>query len=176
MLDELNSLSPTKKTFNDVSSPLSPVYMDTDLACFSKEQLNAVDTYTSLLRANEEIENSTREMENILKYLKIQGDKINAMIADLQSSNNTRSKTSNLFHLMLLKMKLENDMVNVNQAFSQYIVSTECDTSTIDYVMQSMGITAFVPAIDSVDLQESLAVIETYEDGENDFSSEEDDE
>ncbi|KAL3884204.1 hypothetical protein ACJMK2_030423 [Sinanodonta woodiana] len=147
-LKELNELDASKLNFADVCTPSSQIYQPVE-DTVSPLKLQAIDCYTSYLRAEEEIALQDKIiMDEILS------------LQDVEKSRSIFGKTN---CLLLLKLQYEKLIENASQKFSPYTEIQHNKMPVMEHVMECMNISSFQSSVSDDELQDINQLLEVYD-------------
>ncbi|KAL3846531.1 hypothetical protein ACJMK2_017511 [Sinanodonta woodiana] len=147
-LKELNELDASKLNFADLRTPL---------------KLQAIDCYTSYLRAEEEIALSSVEMKAYLAWAYRQERIIMDEISSLQDVEKSRSIFGKTNCLLLLKLQYEKLIENASQKFSPYTEIQHNKMPVMEHFMECMNISSFQSSVSDDELQDINQLLEVYD-------------
>ncbi|KAL3868130.1 hypothetical protein ACJMK2_040966 [Sinanodonta woodiana] len=161
-LKELNELDASKLNFADVCTPSSQIYQPVE-DTVSPLKLQAIDCYTSYLRAEEEIALSSVEMKAYLAWAYRQDKIIMDEISSLQDVEKSRSIFGKTNCLLLLKLQYEKLIENASQKFSPYTEIQHNKMPVMEHVMECMNISSFQSSVSDDELQDINQLLEVYD-------------
>lgn len=163
-LRELNTIGGTSFQLKDVSDVSSEFYNDVTQTSI-QDQNKVFELLSSLLRAEEEIKLSIQDMQStvmwLIEQLNVIGERINVCESNDSPSRMVKSE---LNYLMLLKMAVENWLVQASEKFSPYLeTSFDFETPVINFVLKSMNFKNFEETVSSDEVAETLELIDAFE-------------
>ncbi|KAK3601435.1 hypothetical protein CHS0354_033558 [Potamilus streckersoni] len=141
-LKELNKLDGSRLNFADVSTPLSQIHQTSD-DTNNPLKLQAIEYYTSYMRAEEEIEASSVKMKAYLAWAYRQEKIIMEEISSLQDVEKDRAILGKINSLLLLKLQYEKLIENASKNFSPYTEIQHNKMPVMQHVLQCMNISSF---------------------------------